>query len=132
MTRDNQDRETHIESPKADQKLILRFVCLRCGCRDLRTKMLFANYPVATLDGLEVTAGTLEFVDLHQREDPFHWDYDDHWKGWKFWCDKCGPVPDLAQYDRENTEADSLARWLLDNCPQDECLPSTETDLSTG
>ena len=109
-----EDRENNSEKPK----LILQFVCPECGCRNLRTKWLVARYPVATLDGLEVHAETLELVELRQREDPFEWFDDDSNDGWEFWCDKCHLVPDLEQYESLKYQEDRLAKWLIDNCPQ--------------
>ncbi len=97
---------------------VLRFVCPRCGSRDLRTMMFVAHYPVSTLEGLEVDSETLEFEELHEREDPFEWRPTNHNDGWEFWCDKCGLVPNLDEYDDAETQEDKLVKWLLANCPQ--------------
>jgi hypothetical protein len=114
--------------PRTDRNsLMLRFVCPRCGSQDLRTKMLVAYYPVSTLDGLEVTSETLEFEALHEREDPFEWIGSNHNDGWEFWCHNCHLVPNLEEYEEVKTQEEPLARWLLDNCPQDDGLPVTET-----
>ena len=107
-------------------ELMLRFLCPRCGSRNLRTKQLVAYYPVSTLDGIEVDAETLEFEALHQREDPFEWWGSDSCDGWEFWCDNCHLVPNLEEYDEEEGQEGQLARWLLDNCPQTvEEVPAT-------
>ena len=109
---------------------VLAFVCSRCASRDLRTKMLVAHYPVSTLEGLEVNSETLEFEQLHDREDLFEWQASNHSDGWEFWCDKCQLVPNLEPYEEDETQEYSLARWLLDNCPQSEAPAATKDNQS--
>ena len=115
--------------------MMLTFICPMCGSRDLRTVQLVAYYPASTLEGIEVDSETLEFEELHQREDPFEWIGSNHNGGWEFWCHVCHLVPNLKEYGEYDeygvviTQEDQLVRWLFDNCPQtDECLPVTDKD----
>jgi hypothetical protein len=130
MTIHSNQEQKRSESAPEHPKLILRFICPECGCRDLRTKMLVAHYPVSTLEGLEVHAETSEFEELHQREDPFEWKASSHNEGWEFWCDKCALVPDLEEYEGLQYQEDRLARWLLDNCPQGDDFPHNQSRSS--
>jgi hypothetical protein len=116
-------------SPKTDGgTMMVRFICPRCGSRDLRTLQLVAYYPASTLEGIEVDSETLEFQELHQREDPFEWIGSNHNDGWEFWCHVCHLVPNLEEYDEVIAQEDQLVRWLLDNCPQDEGLQANDDD----
>jgi hypothetical protein len=119
-------KEHSARSPEtAGSTLMLRFICPECGCRDLRTKFLEPYYPVSTLDGIEVDPDYFDLFQLYEREPSEYLGQGDS-DGWQFWCDKCHLVPNLEEYDEEETQEASLARWLFDNCPQDEGLPAKE------
>jgi hypothetical protein len=105
---------------------VLRFTCPMCGSQDLRTKFLEPYYPISTLDRIKVDPGNVDLCDLQERN-PSEYEGAGHTDGWEFWCDKCHLVPRLEPYDDEESAEESLARWLLDNCPQDDGLPAIET-----
>ena len=109
-----------------EKPLELEFVCPLCGSQDLRTKFLEPYHPVSTLDRIKVDPKDIDLCDLEERE-PSEFVAEGHSEGWEFWCDKCGLSPYLEPYDENETQVESLARWLLDNCPQDDGLPVTET-----
>ena len=102
----------------------LKFLCPMCGSQDLRTKFLEPYYPISTLDRIKVDPGNVDLCDLFARE-PSEYEGAGYTDGWDFWCDKCHLVPRLEPNDEEDTPEESLARWLLDNCPQDDA--DTET-----
>jgi hypothetical protein len=110
----------------------LGFMCDLCGSRDLRTKFLEPYYPISTLEGIAVDPSNVDLCDLIERE-PSEYEGQGHTEGWQFWCDKCGlePKPD-QNHEEEETQEQALARWLLDNCPQDEGLPATDNSRSEG
>ncbi|MGB6068366.1 MAG: hypothetical protein WBG50_26450, partial [Desulfomonilaceae bacterium] len=102
----------------------LKFLCPMCGSQDLRTKFLEPYYPISTLDRIKVDPGDVDLCDLFARE-PSEYEGAGYTDGWDFWCDKCHLVPRLEPNDEEDTPEESLARWLLGNCPQDDA--DTET-----
>src|SRR5271157_540226 len=103
--------------------MALRFICPLCGSQDLRTKFLEPYYPISTLDTIELDPNGVDLCYLYERE-PWEYEGAGHTEGWEFWCDKCDLVPNLEEYEEEVRQEESLARWLLDNCPQtDEGLP---------
>ena len=102
----------------------LKFTCPMCGSKDLRTMFMEPYYPISTLDNIEVDPGNVDLSVLNERE-PSEYEGQGHTDGWAFWCDKCHLVPRLEPNDEEETPEESLARWLLDNCPQDDT--DTET-----
>ncbi len=108
--------------------MALRFICPLCGSQDLRTKFLEPYYPISTLDTIELDPNGVDLCYLYERE-PWEYEGAGHTEGWEFWCDKCDLVPNLEEYEEEVRQEESLARWLLDNCPQtDEGLPVTDKD----
>ena len=82
-------------------------------------------YPVSTLDSMEVNPGGIDLCVLNERE-PSEFEGQGHTEGWQFWCDKCRLVPNLQPYEEEESHEEALARWLLDNCPQDVTPPASE------
>lgn len=110
----------------------LKFVCPLCGSPDLRTKFLEPRYPVSTLDKIEVDPRDIDLCHVYERE-PSEFVPEDYFEGWEFWCDKCGLMPYLEESHEEESQEESLARWLLDNCPQSSEGPAlTESDESHG
>src|SRR5208283_1159911 len=108
--------------------MALRFICPLCGSQDLRTKFLEPYYPISTLDTIELDPNGVDLCHLTERE-PWEYEGAGYTEGWEFWCDKCDLVPNLEEYEEEVRQEESLARWLIDNCPQtDEGLPLTDKD----
>ena len=108
--------------------MALRFICPLCGSQDLHTKFLEPYYPISSLDTIELDPNGVDLCYLYERE-PWEYEGAGHTEGWEFWCDKCDLVPNLEEYEEEVRQEESLARWLLDNCPQtDEGLPLTDKD----
>ncbi len=107
----------------------LRFRCPRCSSWDLRAMFLEPYYPVSTLDGIEVDPSNIDLCVLNERE-PSEFEGQGHTEGWQFWCDKCRLVPNLEPYEEEETHEEALARWLLDNCPQDVNPPAQKDTQS--
>lgn len=101
------------------QPVRLQFKCNMCGSRDLRTKFMEPYYPISTLDNIEVDPGNIEICVLNERE-PSKYEGQGHSEGWQFWCDTCHLMPNLDVRNEEAAQEKALARWLLDNCPQDE------------
>jgi hypothetical protein len=108
----------------------LQFRCPMCGSRDLRTMFTEPYYPISTLDGIVVDPSNVDLCDLIERE-PSEYEGQGHTAGWRFWCDKCGLEPNLEPYEEDESQEESLARWLLDNCPQDVAPPASE-DTHSG
>lgn len=120
-------KEHSARSPKtAGSTLMLRFICPECGCRDLRTKFLEPYYPISTLDSIELDPNGVDLCHLSERQ-PWEYEGAGYSDGWEFWCDKCHLVPNLEEYDEDEGQEEALARWLFDNCPQDEVPQVTET-----
>jgi hypothetical protein len=110
--------------------LELKFVCPLCGSQDLRTKFPEALHQISTLDAVkrDPTANCDPWY-IDERE-PAEYEGVGHAEGWEFWCDKCHLIPYLEQNLEEESQEESLAKWLLDNCPQDEDRPNTENNRS--
>jgi hypothetical protein len=110
--------------------LELKFVCPLCGSQELRTKFPEALYQISTLD--KVKKDPDESCDpwyIDERE-PSEYEGVGHTEGWEFWCDKCHLIPYLEQNHEEESQEESLAKWLLDNCPQNEDRPGTDNNQS--
>ncbi|AFM26046.1 hypothetical protein [Desulfomonile tiedjei] len=110
--------------------LELKFVCPLCGSQDLRTKFPEPLYQISTLDAVKKDPGANGDPWYIDEREPSEYEGVGHTDEWEFWCDKCGLAPYLEQNHEEESQEESLARWLLDNCPQDEDLPSTENKPS--
>gem|GEM_PF-2919172 len=95
----------------------LKFVCPLCGSQDLRTKFPEPLYQISTLDKIEIDTGYLVDSYIAERE-PSEYKGVGHTYEWELWCDKCGLTPYLEQGHEDESQEESLARWLLDNCPQ--------------
>jgi hypothetical protein len=121
----------HRIAASGGQPVKLQFRCSRCGSWDLRTMFMEPYYPVSTLDSIEVNPNGIDLCVLNERE-PSEFEGQGHTEGWQFWCDKCGLVPNLDVRHEDEAQEPALARWLLDNCPQDEGLPATENSRSEG
>ena len=107
--------------------ILMRFVCPNCGSRDLRMEELDPCNQVSTLDSIEISAATLEFAELHHRENSLEWMGAGDHDGWDFSCRKCGLVPDLEPYEDLDYPEGQLARWFLANCPKtDDGFPGIE------
>jgi hypothetical protein len=107
----------------------LRFTCPLCGSQDLRTKFLEPYYPISTLDSIELDPNGVDLCHLNEWE-PSEYEGAGYSDGWEFWCDKCDLVPKLEQFGEDEGSEESLARWLLDNCPQDDGLSAEENSGS--
>lgn len=96
----------------------LKFVCPLCGSQDLRTKFPEPLYQISTLDNVKKDpAANCDPWYIDERE-PSEYEGVGHTDEWEFWCDKCGLIPHLKQNHEEESQEESLARWLLHNCPQ--------------
>lgn len=113
------------------QPVRLQFICTMCGSRDLRTMFMEPYYPISTLDNIEVDPGDIDLCVLNERE-PSEYEGQGHTEGWQFWCDKCRMVPNLEVRDEEAAQEKALARWLLDNCPQDQWAQANENGHPKG
>ncbi|MGB6066340.1 MAG: hypothetical protein WBG50_16175, partial [Desulfomonilaceae bacterium] len=102
----------------------LKFLCPMCGSQDLRTKFLEPYYPISTLDRIKVDPGDVDLCELQERN-PSEYEGAGHTEGWQFWCDKCRMVPNLDVRNEEAAQEKALARWLLDNCPQNDADTKT-------
>ena len=103
--------EHSARSPKTPgSTLMLRFICPKCGCRDLRTKFPEPLYQISTLDKIEIGTGNLVDYYIDERE-PSEWRGVGHNDGWEFWCDDCHLVPNLKEYgDMTNMGGDNSGR----------------------
>jgi hypothetical protein len=101
-----------------DYPKALKFTCTLCGSHDLRTKFLDPYYAISTLDAIDLDPKRVDFCHLNDRN-PTEYEVADYTDGWEFWCDKCHLVPTLEQHYASEGLEEQLARWLVDNCPQD-------------
>jgi hypothetical protein len=93
------------------------FLCPRCGSRDLRTKFPEALYQISTLDKIVLNPTDVDPFEILERE-PSEYEGVGHSDEWEFWCDKCHLTPSLRDTREDEPVEETLARWLLDNCPQ--------------